>query len=258
MNLSYSVVFYRNPIAEVLKIYQNIVKTVPASFEYNIYFINNSKDDCQLTKCLNQLQDSDAHVHSIISATNSGFGAGHNLAIKRIDSDLHFLVNPDITIPDTQQINKLVNYMQNQDVVMCTPKVLNTDGSIQKLVKRTPTVLDMGIRFLGSRVMPRRQRWFVYDDEYDEVHQSKNLAGSFLVCRTDILKTIGGFDERYFLYMEDSDLTRSMAEYGSTVFYPEAYVFHAWQRQNRKSLKGILNMLQSMDKYFNKWGWKFW
>ncbi|WP_183416075.1 glycosyltransferase [Lacticaseibacillus paracasei] len=258
MKLSYSVVLYRNSVADVLKLYRNLVETVPCDCEYMIYLVNNSKDDTELEQCLKQIADSDENVILITAEDNNGFGAGHNLAIRQANSAVHFLVNPDITIPNSDQISKLVDKMRNQDIVMCAPKVLNTDGTIQKLVKHSPTVLDMGIRFLGRRILTKRQDWFVYSDEYNVTHESINLAGSFMACRTKTLKKIGGFDERYFLYMEDSDLTRSMARYGATIYYPDAYVVHAWQRENRKSLKGIRIMLQSMGKYFAKWGWKLW
>lgn len=258
MNLSYSIVLYRNSVEEVLKLYHNLVETVPRDCQYIIYFVNNSKDDLQLEACLKQMTESDKNVVHITADSNNGFGAGHNLAIRQANSDIHILVNPDITIPDSKQISKLVAKMHDKKIVMCSPKILNTDGTIQKLVKRSPTVLDMGIRFLGKRIMTQRQNWFVYADQYDQLHEATNLAGSFMVCRTKVLKEIGGFDERYFLYMEDSDLTRSMARHGATIYYPDAYVIHAWQRENRKSLKGIFIMLQSMRKYFGKWGWKLW
>ncbi|MGR8829892.1 glycosyltransferase family 2 protein [Leuconostoc citreum] len=73
--------------------------------------------------------------------------------------------------------------------------------------------------------------------------------------RTKSLQYVGGFDERYFLYMEDTDLTKSINQYGNAIFSPDFEVIHEWQRGNH-SLSGARLMITSMVKYFNKWGWR--
>jgi GT2 family glycosyltransferase len=251
-------VLYNTPIDEVERLYKNIIKTMPNKFEYDIFLINNSPENTELSTYLEGLECNDSHVRYLQPSKNDGFGAGHNMAIRIAESDYHILVNPDITIPNSSAIDKLVGFMNDRNVVLCNPKILNPKMELQKLVKHAPSILDMGLRFVGNSLMKKRQKWFVYDTEYDKVHEAMNLSGSFMVCNTHVLKNVGGFDERYFLYMEDADLTRTMAEKGATMYYPGAYVIHDWQRQNRKSVRGILTMLNSMRKYFDKWGWKLW
>ncbi|WP_164512033.1 glycosyltransferase [Lacticaseibacillus daqingensis] len=258
MKLTYAVVFYNHSNDMVQHLYQNLTSTVPSGYEYTLYLVNNSPANRELSECLKKIQKQDRHVVAINAAENRGFGAGNNLAIAQIESDYHLIVNPDIEIPDANQIRLMITYMEANKVVLLNPKIQDTSGQIQKLVKKNPTILDLGLRFLGSRVMAKRQANFVYDGMYDCAHEVQVISGSFMVCNTGVLKKVGGFDERYFLYMEDTDLCRKFMSYGSIYYYPDAYVIHEWQRQNRKSLKGIRQMLVSMVKYFNKWGWRFW
>ena len=76
-----------------------------------------------------------------------------------------------------------------------------------------------------------------------------------MFCRTSALKNCNGFDERYFMYGEDADLTRELQKIGKTMYVPQIEVTHEWKRENR-SLKGRLRQVTSMTKYFFKWGLK--
>ena len=78
-------------------------------------------------------------------------------------------------------------------------------------------------------------------------------SGCFMVCRTDVLKLIGGFDERYFLYFEDADLSRAMRYHGKVMYVPFVTVTHSWHRENGKVGKSFFYALRSMRKYFKKW-----
>lgn len=223
----------------------------------NIFLINNSPDNEKIN-CLFEKYKNDEKVQTLISK-NAGFGAGNNLALNLIHSDYHFVINPDIVIKDSNQIDKMINFMElHKEYGMLSPLIKFPDGSLQKLLKHKPTVLDMGLRFLNLPGFEKRREWFVnFPDGYNSVHDAENVSGAFMLFRTNILKSIHGFDENYFLYMEDSDITRKVNEISRTVFFPKAYVYHDWQRENTKSLRGIIHMLSSMTKYFNKWGWKF-
>lgn len=80
-------------------------------------------------------------------------------------------------------------------------------------------------------------------------------TGCFMVCRTNALKKVGGFDERYFLHFEDADLTREMLKVGRVVYNPNVHVTHAWHRDNIKNKKIGKIAMQSMRLYFKKWGY---
>ena len=78
-----------------------------------------------------------------------------------------------------------------------------------------------------------------------------------MFLRTSVLKRVGGFDETYFLYMEDLDLCRRIGQVARTVFYPAVSVMHGYQKGSYKSSRLLKHHLRSAVRYFNKWGWFF-
>ena len=81
-------------------------------------------------------------------------------------------------------------------------------------------------------------------------------TGCFLFIRTDVFLHLNGFDPRFFLYQEDSDLSRRILEekLGSIVYHPEMKVTHRWARENTRTFKGRMRQIRSVIKYFLKWG----
>ena len=81
-------------------------------------------------------------------------------------------------------------------------------------------------------------------------------TGCFLFIRTEIFKKLEGFDPRFFLYQEDSDLSRRILEerLGSIVYHPDMCVTHKWARENTRTFKGRMRQMASVFKYFLKWG----
>ena len=82
-----------------------------------------------------------------------------------------------------------------------------------------------------------------------------NLSGCFMFIRTEVFSNVGLFDERYFLYLEDTDLCRRINEDYRTVYFPKVSIIHGYSKASYKSLRLMKLHLQSSVKYFNKWGW---
>jgi GT2 family glycosyltransferase len=96
------------------------------------------------------------------------------------------------------------------------------------------------------------------DKGYDSMYDVESMTGAFMFCRMDILRKLGGFDPRYFMYFEDFDLSRKFQLLGyRTVYYPRATVTHLWERAAHKKLRITFVFIVNMFRYFNKWGWKF-
>jgi len=81
------------------------------------------------------------------------------------------------------------------------------------------------------------------------------LSGCFMLFRTEALKEVGLFDERFFMYPEDIDLTRRIHAKYRTVFYPEVSIIHHHAQSSYLNLKMLFIHITNMVKYFNKWGW---
>lgn len=67
----------------------------------------------------------------------------------------------------------------------------------------------------------------------------------------------GGFDERFFMYLEDNDLSRRVGQVSRTMFYPHVSVIHEYKKGSYKNPKLLIYHITSAVKYFNKWGWMF-
>ncbi|MHA5099215.1 glycosyltransferase [Oenococcus oeni] len=256
--LSVAVVFYNNDAELVNQLVLNIFFATSAFKDVELFLINNSSMNLNLTSLLQEKEKSDRRIKVIIPDRNLGFGSGNNLVLPFINSDYHLIINPDVSISDDSQIPTMIEFLnQNPEIGLLSPLIKFPNGDVQRLLKKESNIFDMLLRFVGVNFFKKRQEKFIsLPDGYNHVHYAENVPGSFMVFRSSVFKAIGGFDEKYFLYMEDSDITKKVNQVSKTVFFPNAFVYHAWQRQNRKSFRGIVIMLRSMVTYFNKWGWK--
>ena len=204
------------------------------------------------------------HLTYIHVGKNLGYGAGHNIAIREIidQSEFHFVLNPDIYF-EPVAIHQMIGRMrQDESIGQLMPKVVYPDGSLQYLCKLIPTPFDLIIRrFLpGSlKELARKKvenfelRFTGYNREMDVPY----LSGCFMLFRTSALKKVGLFDERFFMYPEDIDITRRMHAQFCTLFFPDATIVHDHAQESYKSKKMLWIHLFNLIKYFNKWGWFF-
>ena len=153
---------------------------------------------------------------------------------------------------------------QQPDVVLAVPQILDPDGRPQQLCKRDPTLLSLASRrFVPGWIKPDwLRRYDAYqqmeDRPLDQVFDVPYLSGCCMLMRCSALEQSGGFDRRFFLYLEDADLTRRLRHFGRCVHLPVADVVHAWGRGNHRSIFLTLVNLKSAWIYFTTWGWRLW
>jgi hypothetical protein len=197
----------------------------------------------------------------LFTRSNCGFGAGHNIALKHLaEAEYHLVLNSDVHF-EPNVLVELIDFLAlNESVGLVMPRVLYPDGSAQNLCKRLPVPFDM----LARRTFPRmlkgwcRARMSLFelsDFDTNTVLSVPYLSGCFMLLRKKSLLECGFFDERFFLYFEDVDLTRRIHERYETVYYPHATIIHRHDRGSYKSLRLLLYGIQSAILYFNKWGW---
>lgn len=258
LKISVAIVFYNPNPKDVEQALSNIQRLCAIdSFDFSFYLIDNASPKQDLASLLPRKLGNKIFFKKLNK--NNGFGSGHNSIIHTIDSDFHIVMNPDIDIQDVDGFTRAINYMEhNKDVVLLSPLVRNkNDGEIQLLNRKEPTVFDLFIRFLGPRFFANRQADFEKKGYgYDHIQIDENATGSFMVLRTKDFKYINGFDSKFFMYFEDTDLTKRISERGKVIFYPYLTVVHGWKRENH-TIKGLIPMVKSMITYFNKWGWKW-
>lgn len=150
------------------------------------------------------------------------------------------------------------------NVVLAVPQILDPEGEVQQLCKRDPSVMALlSRRFVPSWLKPARlqlldRRYLMASSQLDCVLDVEYLSGCCMVIRRSAFERVGGFDERFFLYLEDADLTRLLRKEGRCVHAPVMQITHAWGRGNHLSLWLTAVNLASAWLYFRKWGWRLW
>ncbi|MBA3025310.1 MAG: glycosyltransferase family 2 protein [Sulfurimonas sp.] len=254
MLVNASIVLYHNKREQLKKVIDSFLGT---QLDVLLYLVDNSADDT-----LKDLAALDNRIIYIFNNANLGYGAGHNVAIRKsieMGIEYHVVLNPDLNF-ESSVIDSIYEYMQNhQDVGNLMPKILYPNGENQYLAKLLPTPLDWILRrFLPARFTQSiTEKFELRYTGYDEVMNVPFLSGCFMFLRTKALKDVGLFDEDIFMYMEDVDLNRRIHAKYKTVYYPEAHIFHEYERGSHKNFKLLLISIGSSIKYFNKWGWFF-
>ena len=93
-----------------------------------------------------------------------------------------------------------------------------------------------------------------------EIEESKGIeliSGCFMLLDTQVLKLVGGFNESYFLYFEDFDLSIRMRKFGELVYAPNVRIRHSGGGASRKGLSHIFAFVRSSFRFFNTHGWRF-
>ncbi len=254
--INISLVTFNNNSTNVSKLIDNCLKS---NLLFKFYLIDNSPNE----KLKSLVNISDKIVY-IFNKTNLGYGKAHNMALSDSISygvPYHLVINPDVYFsPDV--LEKLYEFMENNpDVGLVMPKVLSPDGGLQFLCKLLPTPIDLiSRRFLSwgpfKKYVHRRNRLYeLRFTGYNRIMEVPNLSGCFMFLRTSILKKVGLFDERFFMYLEDTDLSRRIHCVAKTVYYPYAHIYHEYGKGSYKSFRLLRIHILSAIKYFNKWGW---
>ena len=250
--LTISVVFYKTPVVHINKLLASLCHIKPP---FHIYFVDNSPTDFLRSFCVPHFSFEYIHLPS-----NPGFGSAHNLAIRlsrSAGSNYHLVINADVSF-SYDVISAMLDYMnKHSEVGHMMPKVLNMDGSVQRLCKLVPTPMDLLVRrFMPARLKKARDRIFeMHDSGYDKIMFAPYLSGCFMLFRQQALLDIGVFDERFFMYPEDIDLTRRIALKYDTIFFPKVQVYHEHGAASYKSFRMLVIHSFNIIKYFNKWGW---
>lgn len=250
VDLTISCVLYKTDRAEI-ELMRDQVAAIP--LRTHLYLIDNSPD-------LPPSKSTTGNVTTIATGANLGYGRAHNIAIRqaRNVSEFHLIANTDVLFSGDSVVRLLEHLKQSREIGLVAPKVLYPDGTLQHLCRLLPRPADLvAKRFFGWSNWGRRRhdRYELKDWNYDFETDIPFLSGCFLLTRHDILKEINGFDERFFLYFEDLDLSRRINNLYRTVFYPEAIITHLYRSKISTNSKLLMYLMVSGVRYFTKWGW---
>ena len=252
-DVTVSIVTYRNDKKELMMAVYSVLNSENVNLK--LFIVDNSPTDE-----LKHLFEKDNRIEYIFNNANLGFGKGHNIAIKKAIelAPYHLALNPDIYF-DKNVLRKIIDFMElHPDIGQLLPQIINPDGSKRYIRRLLPTPFDaifkVALPFLNYTKI-REQRYRTMFASYDISIPAPFLSGCFIFLRNSIIKEVGAFDERFFMYFEDIDLSRRIYTYNNNIYYSEIQAVHIAHREARKSLKMLLIHMKSAVKYFNKWGW---
>lgn len=195
----------------------------------------------------------------IKSPKNGGFGSGHNLAIRQYAKDCEFFLicNPDVYF-DGDQLECLIEIAQTRTEGLFSPKILYPNGNNQYGQRLLPTPLNLfARRFAPNYADKLDERYLLKNKTFDRPSFVPVCSGCFMLFRSSALLELGGFDDRYFMYLEDFDLSRRCAIKYGNCFVPNVNIYHEHGQGSYHNKALLKYHIQSAIAYFNKWGWWF-
>ncbi len=263
MDISIVILNYKSK-NDTLNCIKSIKKSDFGNLTYEIIVVDNNSNDNIGKILISKYSD----INFIQNKNNLGMGAGNNVGIKKAKGKYVVIMNPD-TIVFKSTFKKLYDFMENNSQTgIVGPLQYNIDKTIQNSCYRWHNLLTPLYRrtFLGKFKFGKKDlyRFLMKDFKHNTEKKVDWLLGSFLFCRASIFKKIGLFDERFFMYFEDTDLCRRAHKEGFNVaYYPKAKIIHNHKRQSAKNkwYKFFMNKMArshiiSWLKYLLKWGIK--
>jgi len=185
---------------------------------------NNSKDGS-----VEAIRDTFPAVRVITNSQNVGFGAANNQAMRLAMGDYILLLNSDAFVKQ-DAVASLLNCLRGHpDAGVVGPRLLNDDGSMQRSCFRFPSPgqawrenLWISRCFGPHSTLGDLQTW-----AHDQEREVDWVVGACMLVRRTVWERIRGFDERFFLYGEETDWQRRIRDAGwKIVFCPDAIVTH--------------------------------
>ena len=168
------------------------------------------------------------------NADNRGFGAACNQGAAGSDAEFLLFLNPDTRLMP-RSFSEPERYLlarENESVGIVGIQLMDADGQIARNTARAPTAWSMLGNSVGlDRLVPRLfPPHFVAEWAHDETRTVDQVMGAFFFVRRSVFEALGGFDERFFVYYEDLDLSvRARARGWSSVYLATARAFHRGQ-----------------------------
>ncbi|PLW80812.1 glycosyl transferase [Candidatus Woesearchaeota archaeon] len=188
---------------------------------------NDSKDNS-----LGHIEDLNYEKLEIIkNKDNLGFGKACNIGAKNSQSDFILFLNPDaIVYEDTfKKLFEYIDHNDRRDVAVYGVQLVGDNGEVQRNCARVPSLSSfinrsLGLNKLNSKLFPSytMQEW-----DHLNTREVDQVMGAFFMIKKDIFEKLNGFDERFFVYYEELELSKRIKDAGyKTVFVSEAQAYH--------------------------------
>jgi len=229
--------------------------------QLQIIVVDNHSEDDSIGVIRNRLQHMD-NVEIVESATNTGYGSGNNYALRYADGEYILIINPDNAL-EPAGLENLVAYMkEHPEIGILAPQLVFSDGTIRDSHRIFPSFFDVCIKRTPLRRLftKRLDKYLERNENPQAVRQVDWVVGACFLIPKTLFTDLGGYDERFFLFFEDTDLCRRCSNAGRhVVYYPPV---SASDRKQRLSGGGFFALflnktgrvhIASALKYFWKW-----
>lgn len=250
---------YRNPQYTVQCAHNLLRQTIANEME--ILVVDNHSCDDSIGVLRNRLGKI-PNLRIIETPENLGFGGGNNFGEKHARGKYILILNPD-TEPEADSLERLLELIEKDETIgIIAPKLEFKDKSVRDSFRRFPSAFDFIIKrtFLRHLMHDRLNRYLRRSIHPTETCDVEWVVGAFMLLRRSLYEALGGFDERYFLFLEDTDICRRCWEKGfRVVFSPQTKASDSKQRLSGDGFLPIILTktgrihVMSALKYFWKW-----
>jgi len=261
MKLSVIIVNYNHKYFPRLAI--EALEKSKTDFEFEIIVVDNNSSDEESMHFLEKAQK-EMRITLIKSPKNIGFGQGNNMGAKVASGEYIFIHNPDVTVKE-DSLQKMIDYIsQNTDIGLMGPKLVYSSGKVQESCRRHMGFFDLILNrtFLGKLPIfkDRVKKYLMEDFDHNKIQDVDLVTGAAMMIPRKVFEEVKGFDKRYFLFMEDFDLSKEIRKAGyKVVYFPSVELRHYHKRLSQGSTIKLLGKkvfwlhIASAIKYFWKW-----
>jgi GT2 family glycosyltransferase len=219
----------------------------------SVYLVDNASGDGTVEMVRSEFPQ----VKVIESATNLGFGKANNLAAGEGKSPMILLLNSDAFIRTAGAIDAMVEKMKGDSTIaVIGPRLLNRDGTLQLSCFSFPTPVWAWLENLGvTKLLPAGSKWGGYRKwKHDQERVVEWAIGACLLIRRSSWEQVGGFDERFFMYAEETDLQKRIGDAGQRVLFSPAVEVEHWAGSSGLSNNPAVREMffTSLDRYMKK------
>lgn len=219
-------------------------------------------DNASTDGSADNLNDIDLPLEFIKNVRNLGFAVACNLGAECNTSDYLLFLNPDTCLMKDSLVTPLVlmDLPQNLNIGILGIQLKDEWGKIARTCARFPSPGTFFIKIFGlDKIMPRYFSTHIMTDwNHKDSREVDHVMGAFMMIRRQLFEALGGFDDRYFVYLEDLDLSYRANQVGSKVFYmTDVYAFHkgGGTSEKVKSIRMFYSMRSRIQYAYKHYDW---
>jgi len=229
------------------------IKTNLKDYSYEVIIVDNNSNDGSIEAVRKKFPE----VKLIVNSTNEGFARANNKALSESKGEFITLLNPDCLVK-ADTIQKMVDFMANNpECAIVGPKLINENGTLQPSCRNFLTNWHLALSHILFKFLPKKYRGkIIYEySDHATIQEVDWIVGACLTTRRKAIEEVGGLDEDFFMFHEDTDWCYRFKKKGwKIIFYPEAEVIHFGNKSSEKKWGDnfVLKYLESKHKFIRK------